>query len=89
MRRLRAKTAIFRTRARLGVDDGAKVDFVALEFFAKAIRPREQIENIRRVFEVEKRQSLIARDVPAVQNPLPQFSDVRLVACVKHLCRHG
>jgi hypothetical protein len=89
MRRLRAKAAIFRARAGFGVDDGAEVDFVAFEFFAQAVRPREQIENVGVVFEIKEPQRLVARDAPAVQNPLSQIRDARVIACVKHLCRHG
>ena len=41
--RLRAETAIFRTGAGLGVDDGAKVNFVPFEFFADAVGPRQEV----------------------------------------------
>ena len=89
MRRLRAKAAIFRARAGLGVDNGAKVDFVAFEFLAQAVRPREQIENVGAVFEIKEPQRLVARDAPAAQNPLSQIRDAHVIICVKHLCRHG
>ena len=65
------------------------MDFIALEFFAQAVRPRQEVENIRRTFEIQQPQRLIACDLAAVQNPLSQFRDARAVACVKHMCRHG
>jgi hypothetical protein len=54
MRRLRAEAAILRARAGLGVDDGAEMNFVALELFADAVGPRQQIQNVGGGFEVEK-----------------------------------
>src|SRR5208282_5196223 len=68
MRRLRTEAAILRARAGLGVDDGAEVDFVALEMFADAIGPGKQIKNVRGSFETEEPQRFFAGDEAAAQN---------------------
>jgi hypothetical protein len=65
MRRLRAEAAILGTRAGLGIDDGAKMDFVALEMFSDAVRPRQQIKNVGGRFEIEEPQRIVARDLSA------------------------
>jgi len=49
----------------------AEVDFVALEFFADAIGPRQQIENVGGRFEVDEPQRLVARNLSAAQNRWP------------------
>ena len=76
MRRLRAETAILRTRAGLGVDDGAEVDLVALEIFADAVGPGQQIQNVGGRFEIEQPQRLVAGDLSAAQNPFAERGNV-------------
>ena len=76
---MRAKTAIFRARAGFGVDDGAKMDFVALEMFTDPVRPRQQIKNVGAVFDIKKPQRLLACHFAAGQNALPQAGHTRTV----------
>ena len=89
MRRLRAEAAILRARAGLGVDDGAKMDFVALELFADAVGPRQQIQNVGGGFEVDEPQRLVAGNCSAAQNPLAEFGDFAVIFCVNQFCCHG
>jgi hypothetical protein len=86
---LRAEPAVFRTAAGLDVDDGTKMDFVSLEFFANAIGPREQVKNVRGGFELEKPQRFIACDGPAVQNALAERGDTLVICCVNQFLHHG
>ena len=89
MRRLRAEAAILRTRAGLGVDDGAEVNLVALELFADAVRPRQQIENVGGGFEIEEPRRFVAGDVSAAQNPLAEGGEFLVIGRVNRCRCHG
>ena len=75
--RLRAKAAILRTRAGLGVDDGAEMNLVALEMFADAVGPGHQIENVRCGFKAEQSERLLAGDLAAVEDARCQVGNFR------------
>ena len=53
------------------------MDFVALEIFADAVGPRQQIENVGGIFEMEQPQRLVAGDVAAVQNAFAESGNPR------------
>ena len=86
--RLRAEAAILRAGPGLGVDDGTKVDFVALEMFADAVGPRQQIQNVGGGLEVEQEQRLGAREFAAGEHPLAQGGNPSVICDVNRLGSH-
>jgi len=87
--RLGAEAAVFRTGSGLGVDDGAKMNLVALELFADAVGPRQQIQDIRGGFQVEQPEGLVAGDLPAAEDPLAEPGNSGVMVCVNRLRCHG
>ena len=65
------------------------MNLVALEGFANAVGPRQQVENIGRSFEVEEFQRLLAGEVAAAQHPLTQGGDALAGRVVNCLADHG
>jgi len=88
-RRLRTEAAIFRARPGFGVDDRAKMDFVAFELFADAIGPGQQIQNVGRRFKIEEPERVVAGNVPAGQNTFAEFGEPEVIFSVNRFSRHG
>jgi len=65
------------------------VNFVALEFYADAVGPREQVKNVGGVLEIEKKQRLVAGDMPTTQNASAESGDARVIGCVNQFRYHG
>jgi len=84
-----AETAIFRARAGLGIDDGAKMNLVALELFADTIRPRQQIQNVGGRFQIEKPQRFVTGDLATAQDTLAEDGKFPAITCVNWFSRHG
>ena len=89
MRGLRAEAAILRARAGLGVDDGTEMNLVALELFADAVGPRQQIKDVGGGFEVDEPERLVAGDLSAVQHPLAERGNPVMILRVNQFCCHG
>jgi len=85
---LRAEAAILGTRASLGVDDGAEVNFVALEMFADAIGPRQEIENVGGRFEIEQPRRFVAGDVAAAEDALAEDGKPFVISRVNSCSHH-
>ena len=65
------------------------MDFVALEFLADAIGPRQQIKNVGRIFQMEEPQCLIARDGAAVQSAFAKSGNASMACGVNQFQRHA
>jgi hypothetical protein len=65
------------------------MDFVALELFADAVSPREQIQNVGGRFEIEEPRRFVARNVTGAQNPFAEGGKFLVNRRVNLFRRHG
>lgn len=65
------------------------MNFVSLEVFADAIGPREQINDVRRAFEVEQPLAFGAGDVSTVEHSPAKFRDADITLRVKGCSGHA
>ena len=85
---LRAEAAILGAGTGLGIDDGAEMNLVALELFANAVGPREEVQNVGGAFEMNQPQGFIAGDMAAPQNSFAQEGDLAMIVCVNLFRTH-
>ena len=64
------------------------MNLVALVLFADAIRPREQIQDVCRSFEIEEEQCFVARDTTTAENPFAEVGNALMVCCVNSYSSH-
>src|SRR5262249_3736184 len=79
-RGLSAETAIFRTRARLGIHNRAKMNFVALETLANPVRQRHLFANVSAAFQIEQQDAFATGDRSALENAPGQLVEPRMIA---------
>ena len=65
------------------------MNLVALELFADAVGPRQQIQDIRGGFQVDQPEGLVAGDLPAAEDPLAEPGNSGVMVCVNRLRCHG